>query len=144
MVALYYMFRSPVVAYKSSEILSLRHGGISELKIQLDVRNRSKTILKNVHIIDKLPNLLDYQKETKVGLLEPDRVLRHEKKGTILKWDCGSLEPFEERVLTYRAVSRLSILGGLSLPPSFISYDREGIEGSTTSNVLYLKMAKEV
>ncbi|MFH0978671.1 MAG: hypothetical protein V1837_05195 [Candidatus Woesearchaeota archaeon] len=138
--AMYYILRSPIVVRKSSQIVAFKHGGISEIKIQLDIINRGKVSLRNVHIIDKLPNLLDFQKEAKLGMVEPDSVLRHERKGTILKWKLGTLEPFEERVLTYSAISRLSILGGLSLSRSFVSYDRDGIEGNTNSNVLYLKM----
>jgi hypothetical protein len=135
----YFWLRSPIVVVKSSQVLSVKHGGISELTIQIDVRNRSKTSLHNVKLIDKLPNLLDLKKEKGVGVVVPDKVLTHEKKGTILKWNMGSLEPFEERLITYKTVSKLSILGGLSLPVSIVKYDQDGAEGSTRSNVLYLK-----
>jgi hypothetical protein len=138
-LVLYYWLRSPVIAKKTSQVLSVRHGGISELTIQLDIRNRSKGSLHHVQLMDKLPNLLDFKKEKGIGIVMPDKVLKHEKKGTILKWGLGSLEPYEERVITYKTISKLSILGGLSLPVCVVKYDQDGAEGTTRSNVLYLK-----
>jgi hypothetical protein len=140
-VILYYMLRSPLLLIKSAQVLATRNGGIAELAVQLDIKNRGKKTLRNVHIIDKLPNLIDHHKETRAGVVSPDNVLSHEKKGTILKWGLGSLEPFEERVITYKAISRLSIIGGLSLPACYGNYEvQHGVENATNSNVLYLKV----
>lgn len=139
-VITYYSFRSPVTIKKSSTIESIKHGGISEMKIQLDVKNRGASHVDEVELTDKLTNMLSYYKDEHLKcLVPPDKVLKHDKKGTILKWNLGTLEPFEERVITYKVISRLSILGGLSLPVTMASYKKGRRKIKTTSNRLYLK-----
>jgi len=139
-IAGYYILRSPIIVQKSSQVLSIKHGGISEIKIQIDIINRSRRQLKNVHVIDKIPNLLEYHKTEKPGLMQPDQVLKHEKKGTILKWNLGNLEPFEERVINYNSVSKLSILGGMSLPSALVSYDKGEEESYANSNPMVMRL----
>jgi hypothetical protein len=39
-----------------------------------------------------------------------------------VRWDFTALEPYEERVITYRLKSTLSILGDLDMPPTVLKY----------------------
>ena len=48
--------------------------------------------------------------------MQPHAVLKHPKKGIMIRWNIETLEAGDERVLSYRMKSRLPILGELSLP----------------------------
>ena len=48
--------------------------------------------------------------------MPPDSVQRNEQKGTLLKYVIAELEPFEERIITYKIQTQLNILGGVTLP----------------------------
>lgn len=135
MLVLYYVFRSPLKIKKSAIITSTREGGISELKILLELHNRSKKPLNGLTIIDLVPRIAEVSKEHELGTLAPTKILRHDKKGTILKYEVGDLQPYEERVIAYKIKSSLSILGGLSLPTATGRFKTAtGKEITTSSN----------
>jgi hypothetical protein len=136
----YYTFRSPVVIQKSAIITGRKHGGISQLSVRMNVVNRGKVNANNLVITDKLPNLVDLLKEFEEGTLRPSSILRHEKKGTIIKWNVNQLEPGEERIIHYKVKTRLSILGSLTLPVTIANFSCEGakkpkVAGSNRLNI---------
>jgi len=136
-ILMYYHMRSPVVIKKSYSDLSIKHGGISKIKIVLNVRNRSKKALQKIEVIDRIPSITDLEREFKVGSLHPAKILKHKKKGTILKWEIESLESGEERVINYVTKSKLAILGMLKIPPAVVRCKtEEGVESSAKSNSL--------
>jgi hypothetical protein len=45
-------------------------------------------------------------------------MLKNEKKGTLIKWQIATVEPFEERIISFRARTKMVIIGGLTLPSS--------------------------
>ena len=140
-ILIYYYMRSPVVVKKSYSDVSIKEGGISKLSIILNVKNRSKKALTNVEIIDRIPSITELEKEFKVGSLQPTKILKHERKGTILKWEIESLESGEERVINYGIRSKLAILGVFTIPPAVVRYRTEqGIESSTKSNSLNISL----
>lgn len=123
---LYLFFRSSVLVTKAASIISLNEGGISEIKLIIHVKNRANKNFERVTIVDKLPNITDVEKEVDVGTLKPSSV-SHGKEGTVIKWDLDNLDRFEERILSYKVRSRLSILGGFDLPPvTVIFHDDKG------------------
>jgi hypothetical protein len=88
--------------------------------------NRSKYNVLDLLITDKLPSLVDLHKDFEEGTLRPSSILKHDKKGTIMKWQIRTLEPGEERIIHYKVKTRLSILGSLSLPITVVKFKREG------------------
>lgn len=137
----YYVFRSPLVIRKSAAVLSTREGGISELKILLELKNRSGKPLRSVSIIDIVPRIAELIKEYDVGTLTPSNVIRHERKGTIIKYEVGDIMPREERVISYKVRSSLSILGGVSLPEAVSKFNlASGKERTTSSNEPKVRM----
>ncbi|MEM4264037.1 MAG: hypothetical protein QW666_04050 [Candidatus Woesearchaeota archaeon] len=118
LICAYRLFRNPVIMRKTAVIIATKEGGISELKIILEIMNRSKKPVKHLKIIDVVPRLAELIKEYDPGTMKPEQAIPHEHKGTILKWTIEHLEPGEERVLTYKIKSKLSILGGVKLPPA--------------------------
>lgn len=116
LIALYYSFRSPMTIRKEANIIKEKDGGISELKVILHVRNRSKSKLNDIHLSERVPHLVLVEKDISIGTLHPEKILRHENKDTIIKWNIHSLDAHEERVLAYKVSTMLPILGSFSLP----------------------------
>lgn len=131
---LYIIYRSPLVITKSTSNIVMREGGISELKIILSLKNRSYKPVEDISVTDKVPPVAEIKKEFEVGTLQPTRILKHEKKGTFVKWKLEALEPFEERILSYTIKSKLSILGEFKLPIAKSSFKYGKKRRKTTSN----------
>lgn len=111
-----------------------RDGGIARFKIVLQVKNRSKKNIESISIIDKIPDIADYEKEGNVGSLQPVKVVQT-KKGIIAKWIINNLDREEETVITYNIRSRLSILGNMPLPIALAKFeDKKGNVKRSYSN----------
>jgi hypothetical protein len=122
LLASYYIFRSPFIIKKNIKVLGRKDGGLSELRIQIFVKNRTRRRFYEIELKDKVPNLLEVQHPFEIGTLYPSNVLKSDKKGTLIKWQLDELEPFEERIFTYKVKAKLVILGDLLLPPSIMKY----------------------
>ena len=133
---IYHIYRSPVKIIKKATIVATREGGISELKILLEVKNRSKEVARNISILDLVPRIAEYIKDSEAGTIAPINSIRNEKKGTILKYVLEHLDPSEERIISYRIRSKLSILGGVSLPVAVAKLETaKGRIVRTSSNI---------
>ena len=115
-VVLYFVFRSPIVVRKGIANVGMSEGGISEAKVVVRVKNRSAKQLADIEIMDNIPHIAHVEKELSIGSMQPHAVLQHPKRGIMIRWNIEILEPGDERVLSYRMKSRLSILGEFNLP----------------------------
>ena len=115
-IILYFLFRSPIVVRKGIANIGMSEGGISEAKVVVRVKNRSPKQITNIEVMDNLPHIARVEKELSIGSMQPHALLKHPKGGIIIKWVIETLEPGDERVLSYRMKSMLSILGEFSLP----------------------------
>ncbi len=132
----YFIFRKPIVAYKEAHVTAADKEGVSQMKVRLYIRNRSRKSVTNIKIIDRVPSIVEYVSHAHLGSLQPTKVTRTEKKGTILRWEIDSLEPFEERIITYKIRSKLKIVGKMSLPEAKIKFDAfGGKERITTTGI---------
>lgn len=122
----YYTFRSPVVIRKEARVVGRMAEGISDVKVVLNIRNRSSRPAEALRIIDSIPYLIEVDRDFKVGTIPPTKIARHETKGTLLRWNIDSLEPLEERIVTYRIMSGLKIIGSLRLPASVAKFTDKG------------------
>lgn len=120
----YYIFRSPIIVTKTARAVAKAEGGVSVLNIQLHIKNRSARRFHSLEIRDKVPNLLIVQSEFNIGTLQPSNVLKHSKRGTIMKWNIDDFDPFEERIITYKASAKLPILGEFSLPRAVVKFKK--------------------
>ena len=116
LVVLYFFFRSPLVVRKSIANVGMSDGGISEAKVVVRVKNRSPKQIANIEVMDNVPHIANVEKEISIGSMQPHAILKHPKKGILIKWNIETLEPGDERVLSYKMKSRLSILGEFNLP----------------------------
>ncbi len=135
-IILYFTLRSPVLVKKEAKVIgSMKKEGASEIKVMLHIKNRSQKNVENVKIIEKIPRLVKFEKGSYVGTMAPDKVIEHAKLGTTIRWNITSLEPFEERIITYKIKSKLNIIGGFSLPKVIIRFETiNGKERTIYSN----------
>jgi hypothetical protein len=136
-VIAYFTIRSPLLIRKETSNIVKKEGGVSEMSVIVHVRNRGKGKLKDIEITETIPSIVSIEREISIGALQPSRILKHEKKGTtIVKWDLDSLDASEERVLSYRIKTKLSILGGFSLPSASSVFKSNGKTLTAVSNRL--------
>ncbi len=129
-VAAYYLFRSPVVVKKSAVTINEKE----DLKVTLELKNRGKHRVRNVRISDKVPSLGDVYKKTEIGTVKPSKLVKT-SKGTLLKWELETLEPYEERIITYKVKPKLKLIGGMRLPAARVVFEAsEGKERVAYSN----------
>lgn len=139
-IILYYVFRSPLVIKKEVSHIGTIEGGISDIKVILYIKNRTNAVIDDISIIEKVPHIADIGKEFQVGTIKPSKVIQNPKKGTLVKWELQNLEGHEERIITYKIKSKLSILGGLTLPATIIKFVKRGKSSKTKSNRLVLEI----
>jgi len=136
-VVLYFLYKSPVSIRKEVSEVNLKEGGISQIRIMLEVKNISKKSVSNVTITDYVPNIADVEKTYIEGTLKPSKTLQHKERGTILKWELPELAPGEERLVSYNIKSKLSILGNFKLPRAKVKFKhRKGKEYVSYSNTI--------
>ena len=115
-IVLYFVFRSPIVVRKGIASVGTTEGGISEAKVIVRVKNRSANQIANIEVLDNVPHIAHVEKEFSIGSMQPHSILRHPKRGVMIKWTIETLEAGDERVLSYKMKSRLPILGEFNLP----------------------------
>ena len=137
LVIAYYMLRAPLFMIKEASNIVKSEGGITEMTVILHIRNRSNSKISGIEVSDYIPALVGIGSDVPIGSLQPAKVLRHEKKGTtIVKWTLDALNVSEERVLSYRIKSKLSILGSFSLPAAKATFEQNNKTVTSTSNRL--------
>ncbi len=122
-------------------ILFAEEKGLKFVKIQLHIKNKSGSRLKNVNLVDTIPSPLKLLKE--FGTIVPDDVHKEESK-TKLRWKFEALESNEERVISYGIRSGLSIIGKINLPEAKMRFQKSGVWKATKSNKLTLQGKTDV
>jgi len=137
-IVLYYAFRSPIIVLKNAEPLGKTEEGLSEVKIRLYLKNRSRKPVSNIRVVDTVPSIAEIDKRTHLGSMEPVSIGKS-KRGTVPRWELDVLEAYEERIITYRIKSKLTLIGGIRLPCSRVTFDAgKGKERTTYSNSINL------
>ncbi|MFH1850286.1 MAG: hypothetical protein ABH879_08995 [archaeon] len=140
-ITAYFWLRSPVIASKTVVGITKHEGGISSLKLKLHIKNRSSGAIPEVSITDKVPGIAELVQDFGLGTLKPNKVVKHASKSVSIKWHLESLDAHEERLITYKIRSKLSILGGFSLPAAVVKYqNKKGKIVAYRSNKLVLQM----
>ncbi len=133
----YYILRSPLSMVKEASNIVKREGGISEMTVILRLKNRSQNKIREIEVSEYIPGIVSISSDVPIGSLQPAKVMTHEKRGTtVAKWALDNLEPSEERVLSYRIKSRLTILGSFSLPAARATFKSNDKLFTSASNRL--------
>ncbi len=129
----YYVLRSPVLVRKEATVVGIKEGGISELRVLIHIKNRTGTTYENLIVTDKIPHIADLDEDVEVGTLKPTKSVRH-RDGVVIKWELPSLEKYEERILSYKMKSKLTILGGFALPRAIAKFSHKGGKEKTAKS----------
>jgi len=130
----YYLMKPQVTISKNTASVTKSEGGLSELKVMLHVKNISDKVVRNVTLHDTIPSLAQFVRDESLGTLQPRKVKSYEKKGVVAEWEIPSLEGNEERIISYKIKSRLSILGQFRLPSATVKYDSGRRRRESVSN----------
>ncbi|MBR9701084.1 DUF4139 domain-containing protein [Candidatus Woesearchaeota archaeon] len=130
----YFVFRSPVIVVKEAVGVTKKDDGVSLIKVRIFIKNRSARMVRDIQVTDKVPSLVDVIPQETPGSMAPSKIAVSKKSGTLLKWNLDILEPYEERVLTYRSKSKLKIIGRVSLPQSKVRFSFRDKERAVFSN----------
>ena len=99
-------------------MLRSREGNVVGLKVLLILKN-SGSALKNIHLTDNIPGLLELPHE--YGTLKPSST-KQGVAGSGGVWDIHELIKGEERVISYKMKSRVSGLSKLTIPRAICRY----------------------
>ncbi len=132
----YYLFRSPIITLKRAKLLASKEEDASFIKIKIFMRNRTKKPVYNIKVLDRVPKMANVVEDYDVlGTLQPTKVVRNPRLGSIVRWDIEKLDPYEERIISYKIKSHLKIVGSIKLAPLKARFDTGlGRERSTFSN----------
>jgi len=116
--------------------------GISGMKIMLHIKNKSAGNFNKVKIVDYLPKLVAPSKD--FGTIKPTNVQRSASGSIRVIWDIPRLERGEERIISYKIRSKLSIIGRFGLPSAVVEYrNKKGRLVRIHSNRLTLLIPEE-
>ena len=133
-IGAYLVFRSPLYVQKRAKIVATHEGGITELKVVIELINRSSKPARSIKVLDLVPHLASVVEEFKDTVLAPSKITPHENRGTLVRWDIDMMDAKEHRILMYRIKTKMGVLGGLSLPVAAAHFVFEGHERETASN----------
>ena len=141
LIGLFYWYvRSPVeIGKKATTTKDSEEGALSQIKLTLEVRNKSKKPLQNVVITDVVPAIVNVEQNLELGTLKPKEV-KSTKHGTKVTWSLAELDGLEHRLITYKVKAKLNILGTFSLPRAEVHYSKgkKGKHRKAYSNVFRL------
>jgi len=110
-----YVYR-PTIKKTARAVGHLKRG--KEISVLLELKNSTIHEIKTLVITDSIPPIvqLDQTFET----IKP--TTKKTEAGTELTWKIKSLQPLEERVLTYRIKPVVDVIGSIKLPSATVSY----------------------
>ncbi len=136
---IFYLYvKSPVVINKSAVTSRSADGGVSEIKVTLEVQNKSNKPLRSLMVIDKIPEIANLEKSLDLGTLKPQEI-KHTKQGTKVHWSLIELDASEHRIITYKIKAKLNILGSFTLPRAVVEFKLGKRSGKAYSNAFCLE-----
>ena len=128
--------RNKIVVTKQVLEVSKDREGIKGMKVVLYVKNRGRKAIPNIVLSDTLPTVIGTFPHS-FGTLHPNKI-REVPFGIKIIWNIDELRGGEERIISYVAKSRLSIIGRLILTSAVAKYMRGNKELKSRSNTLTL------
>lgn len=121
-VGCYYLFRSPLIIKKEAVTFHVDKDGRTKIKVLLHIKNRSMHLVDDIEILDKIPAVAEIEKHFEIGTVKPEKILKHDKGGTVLIWNIPHMEAYEERIITYKVNSMYQIIGDFELPATLLKF----------------------
>ena|SRR3989344_3932518 len=133
-IVLYYSLRKEIKITKSL-IKIKEYQNTVEIKVLIQIKNNLKKEIENLKIVDIVPHLVKPTGD--FSTLKPSKIVRGET-GIKLIWDIPVLTSKEERILGYKATTRLNIVGKIDLPAAAVLYESKDKTIKIKSNRLVL------
>jgi hypothetical protein len=130
----YFILRSPVVITKEARLKGGDGEGVTEMRIRLHLKCRGAKQVHNLHVVDRITSMADVVKEATLGTLQPTKILKKPGHGTLVRWDIDTLEPFEERIISYTVKTKLELIGDVYLPAAKVTFEQRRRARTTYSN----------
>ncbi len=135
-LTLYFSFRKEITIRKS--LIKIReYQNTVEIKVLIHVKNKLGKDIEDLKIVDIVPHIVKPTGD--FSTLKPNKIVKGET-GIKLIWEVPVLTGKEERILGYKATTRLNIVGKLELPPAAIIYEHKNKTIKIKSNSLILKI----
>lgn len=141
-IVLFFLLRSPIVVMKEAQDVKIEHGGISDMKVIITVRNRTNREIKDVRVVEKISHLVNLEKKEQLGSLKPAKVYNY-TGGKVVSWKLAALEPKEERIFSYKIRSKLRIIGGLVIKPAVVEFSTPRGKQKVISNSIHIRGISE-
>ena len=116
-----YLTKRKIVLVKKVLDVDKDREGIRGIKVILHLTNRGNKSFHKIRVIDYLPKLVAAGTKD-FGTMKPTKVQRSHDGRMRLVWDLDGLDRGEERIISYVARSKLSIIGKLMLPEAVVEY----------------------
>jgi hypothetical protein len=132
-LAFSYVYR-PKISKKANLVGSLKRG--KEIPMMLDVKNSTIHEIKNITVHDTVPAIAKLVE--RFDTMKPD--VKKSEAGAELTWKIKSLQPLEERVLTYKITPVVEVIGSLKMPSATMSFiDRKKVKKTIASRAVEIK-----
>lgn len=118
-------------AWRSPHIVKRVYRKQGQQSVHLRVENRSSRKLQGVVVRDYVPSIASLIEKFDAS---PPQTIREGEEGTELEWRIGTLEPGEERILTYTIAPQVQVEEAVSLPSAHMRYERRGSTTKTHSH----------
>ena len=129
-----------IVIFKKVLNVKKDREGISGMKVLLHIKNKSRRPISDIQLSDSLPSFIGTSPHG-FSTLHPTKIKKTKFGNIRLIWNLEELHGGEERIISYVARSRLSIIGKLILPSAVASYKRGNRKIKSKSNKLTLLTA---
>jgi len=116
-----YLTKRKVVIVKKIIDVDKDREGIRGIKVILHLSNRGNKSFHKIRVIDYLPSMVAAGSKD-FGTMRPSKVQRSHDGRLRLIWDLDGLDRGEERIISYVARSKLSIIGKMMLPEAVVEY----------------------
>ncbi|HLC56166.1 MAG TPA: hypothetical protein VJJ23_02915 [Candidatus Nanoarchaeia archaeon] len=110
---------SHVVLKKRLVSILTEKDGSSMMKIEIVLKNRSRKTLINLKLMDRVGHLSEVPDS--FGSMHPAKITKS-TSGILMIWNIDMLKPGEERIFSYRAKSKLHVVGKFNIPRAMLRY----------------------
>ena len=95
---------------------------ISEKVVKDDFYTSIHITEHEVEVREKISKLTEIIEERHtLGSPRPSNIIKG-KKSTLVKWNFEYLEPYEERIITYKLESKLKLVGSVQFPRTIVRF----------------------
>ena len=130
LIVVYFVIKRDISIRKKLISIKKEEDGTSTIKISITVKNKGFARLHNIKIMDRIPRVVEIPHE--FGTAHPKVV--ESSQGAQLIWEIISLDSNEERVFTYKARSKLHIIGKTTIPSAVAKYNKGNRNLMVSSN----------